>query len=431
MVGLSEELPTAQLELSALKTLLDEIGVSTFAKDYEGRFTAVSPQFCQLLGVSEEVLLGRRACEIPEIVGCAIFAGERQGSAQEGSSLGSVSLTPRYRVAKAPLLNLDGETVGESGLVLDLTACKRDSASAVRTQAIFEANPDALVVLSHDRVLSCNPAAQALLGIGSREELDMLTVADFLPRRQPCGTASLTLGAEYLAKVQTEGAVQFDMLVRPIGGAGAIPVEVRLGLTEFDGHVMTLVSMRDCSKRKAQEAQAYHLATHDTLTGLPNRRLLGDRLSQALARSRREQVFGAVVYLDLDNFKPLNDTYGHDVGDVLLKMAARRLEGVLREEDTVARWGGDEFVVLLPNLSRSAQTAQELATHVAERIRGALSTPYVLRMPAGVVVTHQCSASLGVSLLTPQDVREDDILKRADTAMYEAKEKGRNGVTLA
>ncbi len=177
--------------------------------------------------------------------------------------------------------------------------------------------------------------------------------------------------------------------------------------------------------------QVWELAFHDALTGLPNRRLLNDRLGQAMAVSQRSKCFGAVVFLDLDNFKPLNDSHGHEVGDLLLADAALRLKACVREVDTVARFGGDEFVVLLTSLAADRSEATERARLVAEKIRIALFEPYhlcVAQSPDAEtqMVEHRCSASLGVALFLGSAVSTPDLLKWADLAMYDAKEAGRD-----
>jgi len=182
--------------------------------------------------------------------------------------------------------------------------------------------------------------------------------------------------------------------------------------------------------RTLMEEQAQELASHDTLTKLPNRRLLDDRLDQAMAASKRSGRYGALIFLDLDNFKLLNDTQGHEVGDLLLIEAADRLKSCVREVDTVTRFGGDEFVVVVSGLSldRSESTAQ--AGIVAKKIRAALAKPYTLQIrregKAETTVEHQCTASIGLVLFSKHDASRKDILKWADAAMYQAKEAGRN-----
>lgn len=176
------------------------------------------------------------------------------------------------------------------------------------------------------------------------------------------------------------------------------------------------------------------LAFYDTLTNLPNRRLLNDRLLQAQRTSKRTGRYGAVLFLDLDNFKPLNDTYGHSTGDVLLIQVAQRIQHAIRESDTVARFGGDEFIVLLSELSTAHEESILQATMIAEKIRHTLSMPYFLTIMTKdqekKKVEHHCSASIGFSLFFDHANTQDEILNQADNAMYMAKEQGRNRVYL-
>lgn len=190
--------------------------------------------------------------------------------------------------------------------------------------------------------------------------------------------------------------------------------------------------MRDISQRKAAEEEIYHLAFYDALTRLPNRRLLDDRLRQAMAAGRRSGLHGALMFIDLDNFKPLNDNHGHDVGDMLLVEAARRIAGCVREMDTVARFGGDEFVVMLGELEADKAESGIQAGLVAEKIRATLAEPYRLTYRHGdeaeTTVEHRCAASIGVALFIGQQSSPEDVLKWADMAMYHAKQGGRNRV---
>ena len=178
---------------------------------------------------------------------------------------------------------------------------------------------------------------------------------------------------------------------------------------------------RDISKRKHAEDETQRLAFYDTLTGLPNRRLLMDRLAHAQVTSARSRHVGALLFIDLDNFKDLNDTLGHDVGDLLLEQVALRLVTCLREGDTAARFGGDEFVVMLEDLSESDAEAARQAELVAEKILARLNAPYEL-----VGRQHNSSPSVGITLFCGTALGVDELLKRADVAMYQAKAAGRN-----
>jgi diguanylate cyclase (GGDEF)-like protein/PAS domain S-box-containing protein len=187
---------------------------------------------------------------------------------------------------------------------------------------------------------------------------------------------------------------------------------------------------RDITERRQMEEQMRQLAFYDPLTKLPNRRLLTDRLILNMAASARSGLYAAVMFIDLDNFKPLNDTHGHEVGDLLLIEVAARMKNCVREMDTVARVGGDEFVVMISELGPDKAESTIQAGLIAEKIRVALAQPYVLAVNRDGLTTveHHCSASIGVVLFNNHEVGQDDIINRADRAMYEAKESGRNWI---
>ena len=189
---------------------------------------------------------------------------------------------------------------------------------------------------------------------------------------------------------------------------------------------------REITERKRLEEQVHQLAFHDPLTHLANRRLMLDHLEQAMSASKRSQRHGALLFLDLDNFKPLNDTHGHGVGDLLLIEVAERLKACVREADTVARFGGDEFVVLLCELSTQPGEAAEQAVAIAEKVRTRLAEPYVLQSaPSAPSIRHECTASIGVAVFRGRDESQNAVIDRADAAMYRAKEEGRNRIQCA
>ncbi|WP_366522190.1 sensor domain-containing diguanylate cyclase [Rhodoferax sp.] len=203
-----------------------------------------------------------------------------------------------------------------------------------------------------------------------------------------------------------------------------------------DGKVVKVIGyIADITERKTMEEQIRNLAYFDPLTALPNRRMLSDRLQLAMAGGQRSGGYGALIYLDLDNFKPLNDTQGHAAGDLLLIEVAKRLLHCVRQIDTVARTGGDEFVVILNGLSTEVSAAAVECQQIATKILAALSMPYVLSTApneAGApMIEHHCTTSLGVTLFKGQDVSMDDVMKKADAAMYQAKEAGRNRIQTA
>lgn len=186
----------------------------------------------------------------------------------------------------------------------------------------------------------------------------------------------------------------------------------------FVGHCL------DITEAKHSEAEIARLAYHDALTGLPNRALFQDRLDQALGAARRAHRFGALMFVDLDQFKRLNDVYGHALGDAVLVEVAQRLRYYLRHEDTVARLGGDEFVVLLPDLALESEGAATLALAVGEKIRLALEGPIHIQDQV-----YTTAASIGITLFPKNDESVNDLMREADIAMYRAKDSGRNAIS--
>ena len=196
--------------------------------------------------------------------------------------------------------------------------------------------------------------------------------------------------------------------------------------TDADGRQTHWVAVeREIDERKKSEADIHRLAFYDVLTGLPNRRLLMDRLEHLLAAAPRDPTISALLFIDLDHFKHINDARGHATGDALLRMAGERLAQLMRKADTVARIGGDEFVVLLAHLADDLDSAARPAAQVAEKIRAAIARDFDI---AGQ--SYHCSASIGVTLLPKAQLQAHDLLREADIAMYRAKAEGRNGIAF-
>ncbi|MDP2006824.1 MAG: EAL domain-containing protein [Rubrivivax sp.] len=220
------------------------------------------------------------------------------------------------------------------------------------------------------------------------------------------------------------GPVEDEETLHHADGSAHTYLTVRFPMADAQGRPLAVGRIAvDISARKAAEEQIRNLAFYDPLTGLPNRRMLFDRLHQATATSARHGHHGAVFFIDLDHFKVLNDTLGHDHGDLLLQEVARRLLACVRGEDTVARFGGDEFVVMSVGLAADARSAATQAAVVAEKILLAVSQPAQLGLHS-----HTLTPSIGVGLFRGRELASEDILKRADLAMYQAKAAGRGTV---
>ncbi len=184
-----------------------------------------------------------------------------------------------------------------------------------------------------------------------------------------------------------------------------------------------VIVYNDVTELRRATAEIEQLAFYDVLTTLPNRRLLMDRMQQAMTSSARSGYYGALLFLDLDHFKTLNDTLGHEIGDLLLRQVAQRLKSCVREEDTVARLGGDEFVVMLNDLSEHSQEAATLAQQIGEKILHRLNQPYQL-----ATHSYRSTPSIGATLFNALQIAPADLLKQADIAMYEVKLRGRNAL---
>ena len=300
---------------------------------------------------------------------------------------------------------------------------------------LFEISSEALILLEGECVTHCNRAAALLLGVEDRTKIYGLKLTDLSPVEQAGGNLSASLSKEYFAQASRTGMLSFDWLFCRLDNQQKVATEIVLTSLPFGETSVLLVSARDATVRIQKVHEMEGLAFFDSLTGLPNRRLLLDRLAQAITKSQRSGKHGAIVFLDLDHFKRLNDQYGHTCGDEVLRQAASRLQQCIRAEDTVSRQGGDEFVVLIVDLDETPGEAQSHAEQVAEKIRQVLEQPYILKSCNSSLQTktveYQCPASLGIALF--QGVQADlvKILRGADNAMYRAKSAGGNRLEFA
>ncbi|MBC7620254.1 MAG: EAL domain-containing protein [Candidatus Saccharibacteria bacterium] len=301
---------------------------------------------------------------------------------------------------------------------LSSAALKALRISEARYRRLFETARDGVLLLNATtaQIEDANPFLTELLGYSHQELLGkkIWEVGAF---------ADVIENKDKFAELQTLGYVRYDDLPLRTKTGQKIAVEFVSNSYECEGVTVIQCNIRDISARKRAEEKIIELAFYDPLTRLPNRTLLMDRLKQAMSAGARNATCGALLFLDLDNFKTLNDTLGHDVGDMLLKQVAHRLIRSVREGDTVARLGGDEFVVVLASLHHNLQEAANQALEVGNTLLDTLAQPYQLG-----TVEHRSTASIGATLFNHKTVSMDELLKQADLAMYKAKDMGRTAL---
>jgi diguanylate cyclase (GGDEF)-like protein/PAS domain S-box-containing protein len=299
-------------------------------------------------------------------------------------------------------------------------------------QTLQETPLDAILVVDdNEQIISCNQQFNELWALSSQ-----------MTGETPCAALLRSIAGQVKNSEPFLARIQY--LYRHHDKKSREEIELKDGriIDQYSAPIMGVEGRyygrvwycRDITESKKAEEQIRNFAFYDILTQLPNRHLLTNRLNQAMAAGRRNGRYGAVMFLDLDNFKPLNDRYGHDIGDLLLIEVAYRITGCVREMDTVSRFGGDEFVVMLLELDTDKRRSVALANRIAEKIRVALAEPYFLTQRHGrnttATVEHRCTSSIGVVVFCGHEESQEEVIKEADKAMYQAKEDGRNIVRI-
>ena len=287
-----------------------------------------------------------------------------------------------------------------------------------RLTAILEATPDLICIANLDGFVTyINQSGRKLLGIGEDEDISRIRLADF---HSPADGQKIL--SEGIPQAIREGIWTDETTFLSLNGEKVLTSQVLISHRNNRGDIEFFSTIaRDIRHLRAAEERVEYLAYYDTLTGLPNRNELAKRLDMEVARVRRNQNHGALLFIDLDNFKYINDSMGHPAGDLLLQEMAGRLKAHLRGDDTVARLGGDEFIVILSGLSQDGREAVSHAREIANKIRDTIS------MECRVLDTElHVTASIGISMITSDELSGHDLLRFADTAMYQAKREGRN-----
>lgn len=402
-----------------IRTALDGFWVT----DVQGRFLEVNDAYGHMLGYSRAELLsmdvsGVEAIETPQDtarhIGRLIETGsdrfETRQRRRDGSLL-DVEVNANYSRHHGGRIYCFVRDITErkraQALLLENEARLKDLFEHLRSGvAVYRAAPD-----GRDFLISAFNAAAERIDKLRRTDLIGKNVAEVFPGIREFGLL------EVFRRVWQSGVAEhFPVSFYDDGRIAGWRENYVYKLP--NGEIVAIYD--DVTAEKQAEEQMHHLAHYDMLTGLPNRRLFSDRLQQAIATAKRDKAHMALLFLDLDKFKPVNDELGHDVGDLLLKEVAKRLQNCVRESDTVARLGGDEFVVLLPAID-----AQEDALLVADKILYALNQPFEL-------VGHSIAiaASIGVAAYPEHGSDDAMLVKNADIAMYAAKNGGRNCARL-
>ena len=308
-----------------------------------------------------------------------------------------------------PQLDDAGRSIAATVLINDITRHRlaeqsvRESEDRLRKFA--DATDEGIIFAEGGALSDCNPAILRLTGY-TYEEIIGRNITDYMPpdvREMVLNNVRMGYERPYEAAILAKGGTR-------------IPVELEGRVMPYKGKIYRMTAIRDIRDRKAAEARIQFLAHHDTLTGLPNRVLLMDRLEFILAAAQRRGNHVAILFIDLDNFKTVNDSLGHAAGDALLRVVASRIEDVLRSADVVSRLGGDEFLVVLPELEHEQDAVQ-----VAEKLIAGISEPVPLEGQSLSV-----SPSIGISMYPRDGSTADTLIKNADAAMYLAKERGRS-----
>lgn len=393
--------------------------------DTEGRIREASDSFCAMLGYSRNDIIGMSVAqwnahfkkeEIPNILRRIItqktnLQFETLHRRKDGSLLD-------VEITSMPL-ELDGQIFIYTAS-RDITARKRTEASLRESQerlhALYIGAPDGILMagVENYQFEDANPKICAMLGYG-REELLTLRVNELHP---PSALSRVVDFYQRAAQQEVTLAQEIPVLRKD----GTIfSADISIAHVGINGKNYFAGFFRDVTERRRAKEQIEYMAYHDQLTGLPNRSLFLDRLTQALTASKRRNCFGAIMFVDLDQFKRINDVHGHFIGDEVLKNVARRVRHFLRQGDTVARFGGDEFVILLPELSCDERNTVAMALAIGEKIRASLEQP--ARIDGQ---DYLASASIGIAVFPKCGENVEDLIREADIAMYRAKESGRN-----
>lgn len=413
-----------KLSQARLRAVTQAIPDSLAVLDEDGRYLEVIAGDPAVLPISNETLVGRCLSDLlPEPQAQRFLAFIRDTLDGHGSGVHEYPLQTAtgIRVFEARAQRLaHAESSKRAVVCLSRDITERAHAEQERRIAAiaFECQQGMIITDAQNRILRVNQAFTEISGYSADEAIGQNT------RLLASGRHSREFYQEMWGSLEQTGAWQGEIWNRRKSGE-IYPEWLTIStVLDAQGQVTHYVAaFTDITERKAAEERIHNLAFYDPLSGLPNRRLLIDRLQQALVGCSRSRRNGALMFIDLDNFKNVNDLHGHQAGDQLLCLVAERLGREVRGSDTVARLGGDEFVVMLEDLETNPEYAAAQAEQVSEKLLSSLKHPYRL----GELTLHS-SASIGVVLFSEHDSDAEELMKRADMSMYEAKQAGRDAL---
>lgn len=410
----------AEQVLRKLSLVVKQATDSVFITDPAGRIEYVNPAFEKLTGYTVDEIKNSTPAILSSGKHDTVFYQQLWQTVTRGEVFKGTLINRRKNgelfyeeQVITPLKDAQGCTTHFVSTGRDITARVHAEEAHARLVSILEATPDLVAIFEQDGCLRyLNGAGRRLLGLDAEEDVSMRYVQDlFLAGavQQPISQA--------LIAVRQHGVWNGEAVLRIAGGSGLPVSQVILAHRNTEGGIEYLSTIvRDISERKHFEAELQHQTTHDRLTDLPNRFFLVDRFTSALEYARRHGCYVAVLFLDLDNFKRVNDSLGHAAGDALLQQVAQRLKGSLRANDTVARHGGDEFTIVASDLEDS-----ENVLVILHKLHTAFERPVIVGVQE-IYITF----SIGIALYPHDGDQIEDLLHHADVAMYQAKSSGPN-----
>jgi diguanylate cyclase (GGDEF)-like protein/PAS domain S-box-containing protein len=414
------------------RSVFDKAYTGMAIADPAGVLSDANDSLARLLGYDRNVLVGMHIGQFthPEdLAREAVFLREIANGSRDDYRMEKRYITRDGREVWVDLLvtvvrNDDGAPDSVIGLVVDISERKRNEEDLRIAATTFDVQEGILITDTECRILKVNRGFEEITGFSPAEAIGCK------PGMLRSGRHDREFYQAMWDSIHSTGAWRGEIWNRRKSGE-IYPQFLSITAVKADtGHVTHYVgTFTDATALKAAADRIEHLAFFDSLADLPNRSLMLDRLEQALATCQRHHRNGAVILIDLDGFKTLNDTMGHQVGDALLVEVAARLRHCIREGDTVARLGGDEFVVILEDLDAAGRAATQTRS-IVEKVQEALRAPYQLVVTTAnntsMRCTHQCSSSIGIALFEGHDTPVDELIRRADTAMYQAKAAGRD-----